>query len=58
MLSSIRQSVIATNVHKMQQGAAYNSIDYKELFYLATLGGSQGTSSNNQFKIHQQNSWK
>ncbi|XP_033625057.1 guanine deaminase-like [Asterias rubens] len=41
MLSSIRQSVIATNVHKMQQGAAYNSIDYKELFYLATLGGSQ-----------------
>ncbi len=47
MLSSIRQSVIATNVCKIQQGAAYNNIDFKELFYLATLGGSQGILSSN-----------
>ncbi|XP_038058166.1 guanine deaminase-like isoform X2 [Patiria miniata] len=41
MLGSIRQSVIASNVQECQQRNGYRSVDFKEMFYLATLGGSK-----------------
>ncbi|XP_022106133.1 guanine deaminase-like isoform X2 [Acanthaster planci] len=41
MLGSIRQSVIASNVQECQQRNSYRSVDFKGMFYLATLGGSK-----------------
>ena len=44
MLLAIRDCVKASNVTSFSKSEGFKALSYKEAFFLATLGGSQGKS--------------